>query len=212
MTKLDSQPISVPFTPASHLDPKAGRRLIVLMPHLENDPAAAMRRIWELAHSINAHVLFLSLCSDAALESSLRRQLATMSAMVRDDKVSAEGMVMFGKDWLEIVRSQQRAGDIVVCFEEQHVGPLNKPLSQILQSNLDATLYIFSGIDPRKDSGSGWLVQTAAWFGSIGIIIGFSLLQVQTENLVENWAHNTLLMLSILVECGALWLWNSLFN
>ena len=55
----------------------------------------------------DAHVQFLGLYSDPAQEpQSAARQLVTMSAMVNDGRVSAEADVVFGKDWVEVVKTR----------------------------------------------------------------------------------------------------------
>lgn len=220
MNKLDSGSRSLTLSSASQSDPSTrsgrrlepARRLIVLVPYFEADLIPATRRIWELADAMGARVQFISLYSDATQESSLRRGLTTMSAMVKDGRVSAEAEVIFGKDWVEVVRSRWQAGDMVVCFAEQHVGLLRKPLSQILQSDLNVPLYILSGLYPQNDSRSNWLAQIAAWTGSIAIIFGFFVLQVKIDHLVKDWTHIILLMLSIPVEVWMIWIWNSLFG
>ncbi len=220
MNKLDSKYQSLAVSSTSQPDPsirsgqrpEPARRLIVLVPSPEVDLAAATHRVWELANATNAHVQFLSLYSDPSQEPSLRRELITMSAMVKDGRVSAEADVLFGKDWVDVVKAHSQAGDMVVCFAEQSTGFPLKPLSQILQADLDISLYILSDLYPRKKSRSNWLAQIASWMGSIVIIIGFFVLQIKIDQLTKDWAHITLLLLSIPFEIWMLWVWNSLFE
>src|SRR5512144_3207018 len=82
-----SDPAPLPHAPINTAL-EAARRLIVLVP-AEANYATVAKRVWELANALECQVLFLSLCTDAAQESSLRRQLITMSAMVQDGKVFA---------------------------------------------------------------------------------------------------------------------------
>ncbi|RJP50855.1 MAG: hypothetical protein C4586_05150 [Anaerolineaceae bacterium] len=209
MNKPVVAPPALTVTPASvsHLQP--ARRLIVLVPRLDADLTAATRRVWELADATGAHVQFLGLYNDPAQEPSLRRELVTMSAMVKDGRVSAEANVILGKDWVAVVKSRWQAGDTVVCFDEQRVGLSRRPLSQILQSDLDVPLYILSGLYPQNDSRSNWPAQAAAWIGSLAIILGFLALQVKTIHLAKEWTI-TLQLLSIPLEAWSIWVWNSL--
>ena len=177
MNKLDSKPRSLILSSASQSDSSTrshrpnvlsggqrlepARRLIVLVPYLEADLTPAARRIWELANVMGACVQLIGLYTDASQEPSLRRGLVTMSAMVNDGKVSAEAEIIFGKDWVEAVKSRWQPGDLVVCFSEQRVGLLRKPLSQILQTDLDVPLFIFSRLYPQNDSRSNWATQIA---------------------------------------------------
>ena len=220
MNKPDSKLRSLILSSASQSDPsirsgqrlEPAHRLIVLMPYLEADLTPAARRIWELANVMGARVQLIGLYTDAAQEPSLRRGLVTVSAMVNDGKVSAETEIIFGKDWVEAVKSRWQPGDLVVCFAEQRMGLLRKPLSQILQTDLDVPLFIFSRLYPQNDSRSNWAAQIAAWAGFIAIIFGFFLLQIKIDHLAKDWTHIILPMLSIPVEVWLIWVWNSLFE
>ena len=211
MTKLDYQHQSLSLSIAPSLDLESVHRFIVLVPCLEIDLNSVSHRVWELANATGAHVKLLCLCNDAIQEPSLRRRLVTMSAMVNYGNVSAEAEVAFGKDWVGAVKSRWQAGDTIVCFAEQHAGLLQKPLSQILQSDLDVPLYILSGLYPQTDSRPNWAARAAAWLGSIVIIIGFFVLQTRIT-LLTDWTQTILMLISSVVEVCAIWIWNSLFE
>lgn len=212
MNKLDVSPPVITVSPASFPGLRPARRLIVLVPTLEFDSAPIIRRVWELARATGAQVLFLSLYTDRTQEPSLRRGLVTMAAMVKDGKVSTEAEAVFGKDWLEVVRTRTQPGDTIICLEEHQVGFPHRPLSQVLQSNVDLPLYILSGLSPRGNSHPNRSSQIAAWIGSAVIILGFFLLQIKMDPLAQDWTHTALLMISILIEFWTIWLWNSLFG
>lgn len=188
------------------------RRLMVLIPYLEADLAPIAYRVWELANASGARVQFIGLYTDATLELSLRRQLINLSAMVNDGKMIAETEVIFGKNWVDVVKLRWQVGDLVVCFAEQRVGLLRKPLSQVLLSDLDVPLFILSDLYPQNDSDSTWTTQIAAWVGSIAVIFSFFLLQVRIDHLAEGLPYIVLEILSITVEVWMIWAWNSLFR
>jgi hypothetical protein len=210
MTRIAIVP-TLTLTSASSTDLEPARRFIVLVPALEADLTMVSRRIWELANAAEAHVQFIGLYNDTKQEPSLRRDLVTMSAMVNLGKVSAEAEVIFGRDWVHAVRSRWREGDMVVCFEEQRVGLSHKPLSQILQSDLNVPLFILSGLYPKSFTRPTWPSLAAAWLGSIAILLGFFLLQVQISNSANDWS-TALQLLSVIVETWLIWAWNSLFG
>lgn len=214
MNKLDTklQNISSPISPDSHSDIWPAHRLIVLVPDADVDYAAATRRVWELATNMGARILFIGLCNHAAQESSLRRQLITMSAMAQDSRVSAEAKVQFGTNWVDVVKSNWQAGDMIVCFAEQRAGLLYRPLSQILQSNLDIPLYILSGLYPQSPSRLNLLSIIPLWAGLISIVVISFLLQIRIIALPQDWAQTTLLILSVTVELWLIWAWNNLFS
>ncbi len=211
MTRLSTSSVSLAYPVASHPDLEAARRLIVLVP-AEAETTAAARRVWELANALECQILFFSLYTDAAQEASLRRQLVTMSAMIQSDKVCADVHVESGSNWMSAVKSTLQAGDMIVCFAEQRAGLMHRPLSQILQSNLNAPVYILSGLYPQNLPQASLLSQILGWMGSIGIIVATFLLQIRIVALSENWAQTTLLVLSVIGEVLAIWGWNSLFS
>jgi hypothetical protein len=135
-----------------------------------------------------------------------------MSALVGDGRVAAEAKVEIGANWVNIVQSNYRAGDVIVCFAEQRAGLFHRPLSQILESNLGATVYIFSGLYPQSTSRSNWLSQVIVWAGSFAILAGFFWLQVRISRLPTDLAQTVLLILSAGVEIWLIWVWNSLFS
>ena len=208
MIKLDSRPITLAHATPLKVDVVSTHRLIVLIPS-EADCNAATHRIWELASASNMHVQLLALCEDAAEEPSLRRKLVTLASLLQDGKVAAEAKVIMGTNWVAAVKNNYAAGDIIVCFAEQRSGLLQRPLSQILESNLKATLYILSGLAPSK-SKSSVLAQVGCWLGFISIILGFGLLQTKIVQIPGSSVQNILLILSILPEFWLIWIWNSL--
>jgi hypothetical protein len=211
MTRLnyEHQAFTIPI--ASQPDPEPARRLIVLVPSLEVDLIVVTQRVWELANATGAHVKFISLCNDAAQEPSLRRELATMSAIVKDGNISAEAEVVSGRNWVEVVKTRRQAGDIVVCCAEQRAGLMQRPLSQILQSDLDMPLYILTGLYSQNVSHSNRLTQIFAWIGFIAIIVGFFLLQVKIDQLAKDWT-TVLQLLTTAIEFWLIWVWNNLFG
>src|SRR6266508_2395153 len=211
MTQLDSiPPSSTPF-PASLSEHEPTRRLIVLVSDLESDYMPSIRRISELAYAQRANVQFLALCKDTRQELSLRRIWATMYMMMQLGGVSAEAKIEIGTSWVDVVKRNYQTGDMIVCFAEQRVGLLHRPLSQILESNLDFPVYILSGLYPQKYK-SNWLAQVIVWLGSIGIIIGFCILQVKIDQLPKDWFQNALLIFSIIPEFWLILVWNNLFD
>ncbi|SRR6266508_963635 len=223
MNKLDVQHPSLTYQPdfsaiqlaeesiPVNADIKPISRLIVLIP-AEADYALATKRIWKLAVTTGMPIQLIGLCKDWSQEPSARRGLVTMSALIRDARVCAEAKVEIGTDWVEVVKHNVQLGDMIVCFAEQRAGLFHRPLSQILQANIKAPVYILSGLVPQSASQSNWLSQIMVWMGSVGIIAGSALLQIRIASLSEDWAQTTLLILSVIGEAWLIWGWNSLFS
>jgi len=195
---------------ASLSKPEPARRLIVLLPDLEADYMPAMRRIWELANAQQAHVLLLSLCKDDRHKTSLRRRLITLGAIVQDGRVLVDVNVEAGTNWVAILNQTYQTGDTVVCFAEQRAGVLHKPLSQILQSNLKIPVYVVSGLYPQKPKPN-WLAQILVWSGSLGIIAGFCILQINIVQASKDWFQIIWLSLAIISEFWLIGVLNSWF-
>jgi hypothetical protein len=210
MTQIDSIPPSLTSSTASLSEPESARRLVVLVPDLEWNFIPAIHRIWELADARHPRVLLISLCKDPKQELSLRA-LIILCAMLQSGRIPVETKVEIRMNWVDVVKHNYQAGDMIVCFAEQRDGLLQKPLSQILESNLTTPVYIVSGVHIPKPK-SNWLTQVTAWLGSIGIIAGFGLLQVKITQVSEGWFQTILLILVVISEIWLIWVWDSQFR
>lgn len=212
MNKLEVNPPALAVSPASFSTLQPARRLIVLVPESEADTALTARKIWELANTLGCGIQFLGLSKDAAHEPGMRRQLVTLSAMVGYDNIPVESKIEIGNDWLRVVKSNWHEGDVIVCFTGQNSGLARRPLSQMLESNLKATVYVLTDFDRNSENMRSSLASTAiAWAGSIGIILSFFWLQSKLIQPPADWVRTVLLYISILAEAGLVWIWNSLF-
>lgn len=210
--RTDAGSVASAFPPDSVYTPLATpRRLVVLVP-AEADYAAAMRRIWELAHRLRSQILFLSLCSDEAHTSSLSRQLITLCAMARDGRIHAEWRIETGSNWVHAARSNVRGGDMIVCFDEQNAGLRRRPLSQVLESSLRTPVYILSDLSPGAQTLSSWFSGFAARTGLVALVAGVFLIQIQIVNVTAGWLQTILLIGSVLAELWLIWIWNRLFR
>jgi hypothetical protein len=219
MSRLGPSSPTLAHSITSHSDPSASNtgqccgtahRLVVLIP-AASDYAAAAHRISELATASGAEVFLLGLCKNAAHELSLRRELITLAALLRDARVSAEAKVEIGMNWMDAVKNNYRPGDVIVCFADRHPGLWQRPFIQILESNFNASMYILSGLYPEKTE-SNVLSQVIAWSGFIGLIVCFGILQAQLIQLPEGWLQIVLLILSIILEFWLILVWNNLFS
>jgi hypothetical protein len=228
MTKLDYHPPALTFPTASPSDPptsshrpdilsggqrpQPARRLIVLFPASEADTPELSHRIWEIARSLQANVLLLSLTNDFDEESRLRRNLITMAAIIRDPSVSTDILIEHGSDWAGQVKKIWQTGDTVACYAGQKVGIMHKSLEQVLRSKLEAPIYILSSYQPATNPNPTFWLRVSAWSGSLAIIGGFLWAEVKIGQLPQDWAYTALICTCIFVEIVLLFLWNSLFS
>lgn len=214
MNTLDIKPKTqnLTETPVSFLNGTPDSpRLIVLLPEADVNYADVTHSIWELANAHHARVQFLGLCKDADHEASIRRRLVMMSGMAQDVNLQIESKVEYGKDWVKVIKSNWKDGDMLVCFREHNAGGLRGPLSKILEEQFQTSVYLLSGLITQEYGRPNWFSQFYAWAGSIGILAVFFLVQVRIEPQAD-WAHESLMYISILAEVGLLWIWNSFFQ
>jgi hypothetical protein len=212
MNKLDSQPASPTLSTISPSTPGPAGWLIVLLPSVEADLTTATHRVAELANAGGKRVRFIGLYESAAQELRLRRQMAGMSGMMVNAGIYTETEAISGKNWVEAVRSYSQAGDMVVCFAQQQVGPFRRSLSDVLQASLDVPVYILSEPHFQKNERFNWPTQLLAWAGFLAIIGGFLLLQVRMHPLTDGWVRTALVLISVTLEFWMIWAWNSLFG
>lgn len=219
MTRLDSIPPSLTYPTASHFDPSTGSgqrrgptsRLIILFPAQAGDSPNQSHRIWEIAKASGLNVLLLSLCDNYSEEAQLRRQLITMAAMINDSNICTDIRIEHGNDWVGLVKNIYQLGDVIACYAGQRVGLMRKLLHEALRSQLGAPIYILSPDQQIKNSGPKLLSRASFWLGSLAIISGFLWLEVKIVQLPQDWTHNLLLYVCVLVEIVILLLWNSIF-
>jgi hypothetical protein len=211
MNKLDENPTALTISSASFPDFRPVSRLIILIPESLADTPKAARKILGLAKTLGGDVQLVGLCKDVMSEPSLRRQLIFLSVMVSDGLTSVESKIEFGNNWLKVVKDNWHEGDAIVCFDGQHTGLMHKPVSQLIESSLKLNVYVLEGGVQTKSASQGWLSSVIAWTGSLGILAIFFWLQVQIIKVPEVWAQNTLMYLSIPIEVGLIWGWNTLF-
>lgn len=189
--------------------PAPAQRLIVLIPTDLEHPLVT-RRIWELANAMHCRVQLLGVCRRRFEEPGLRRQLATLAALIGHGGVSVEVKIEIKTSWLQAVRANYQPGDLIVCFSEQR-GFLHKPLQQILETRLDAAVYVLSEPQTQK-TRRRWFSQVLGWSGSFVIILAFGILQARISQLPEDWFQSVLFILSMFLEFWLIWVWNSLYD
>ena len=181
------------------------RRLVILVPGVDIDEARVAREIWETAAPARVAVLFVGLCGDILEEPHLRRRLAMLAALTRDDRINVETRLEFGRNWVRSLKPISKTGDVVICFAEQQIGFWNKPLSEALEK-AGASVWTLSGSYPMKNRFSlRPFASILFWSLSIIVLTFFFWLQAQTLRLTVEWAKNTLLYLSMFGEVGMLW-------
>ena len=195
--------------PVQWISSERSNRLILLVP-ANTTGSTITRRICRLANDTESSIWLLGLYSDPTEELALRRELATMCALIREAKVFVVSTIERGTNWVEAIKHVYRSGDMIVCLADQTTGIRKKPLSQILESNFHAPIYILS--ETRKTGPSSKAAsQITAWTGLLGIIVGFFLVQARIIELANGGFQTLLLLLVLIPEFWLIKVWNTLF-
>jgi hypothetical protein len=203
---LDTKQIISDLPPASFSDLKPARRFVALIPPFDINLSALAHRVWELANATGSGILLLGQFDEAQKESKLRRDVATLSAMLRNENILVESNVSFGRDWIHLIRNHLHKGDMLVRIAEHKINSL--------ESQIDSQIYILSDLVSQKDanSNSNLFLQLISITGSLAIIIGFFMLQVRIIDLTKDGVRTLFLLISLPIGFGLLWAWNSLFG
>ena len=191
------------------LDPEEFHHLILLVP-AGSDCTSVTRRICSMAKQTNSCIQLLGLYKNTSDELVLRRELVMAAALIRDANVFVEIVFEQGTDWVAAVRRSYQRGDLIVCLFDQPIGIRQKPLSQILERNFDAPVYILSK-GQLLTAKSRIFSPLIAWSGLIVIIAGFFFLQIKVTQLTNSGFQTLLLLLLLIPEIRIIQIWNSIF-
>lgn len=209
MKTIDAMPQAFASAPASPPNLKPASRLIVLVPETEAEPAILARKLRELAKALESRIQLLGLSPDAAYEPSIRRRLVTLSSLVEDTDICVETTVEIGNNWLGAIQSHWHNGDVIVCFAEHYVEFSGRSIYKILESKLEAPVYLIAGLDQHLEPARpSWGAHIAAWAGSAAVLLAFFALQYKIVQLPQGSFRDLLLYATIFAESGSIWAWN----
>ena len=191
-------------------DLTAIQRLVVLIPNLDVDETAIARKIWDLAFPARLSVLLLGLCPSLNEESSVRRRLITIAALIREPRVPVEIRLDYGRNWIKSLKNVLEFGDVIICPANQQIGILHQPLDLAL-ANLGFPIITLFGFHPvTRRFLPHFLRESVFWIVSLAVLFVFFWFQIRISRISEEWAKDTLLSLSVLIELGLVWVWNNL--
>jgi hypothetical protein len=187
-------------------------RLIVLVPDHGVYGMELARRIWSLAAPCELKVLFLcALETETAQESAMRLRLATLGALIRDEKIQVETHIVTQQTWVEAVWHVWQPGDIVICCAEHRIATRiqgDLPLSQMIEYILEVPTYVLPGMyaaDPAKTTATTRSV--SRWLALLLIIASFYFIEKQVAGISLDLAHLFFLAVIALAGVGLLAAW-----
>jgi len=212
----EQQALPSPAAPlASRTDPSIyPTRLVVLAPGQGLEALALAQ--W-LASPVSLHrpsILFLSVVQSLNEEPCARVQLSDLTALTSGFPVKVESELILGKNWVDAVCEVWQPGDLVICYAEQTIsisGAARYPLWVALSNRLDASVFALTGFCRESLRRPRTRATEAVWWGVALALVAAraaGVLQAWISQHVIGWAHQILLILSVLAEIGLLWIWN----
>jgi hypothetical protein len=189
------------------------RRLVVLVPNAEIDPDSHLpQRIWQLAGQAGSCVLYLTAAGDYESEMSARRRLSLLAAITRDKRVPVEIQVAHTSSWAQALKSVLQPGDLILGHAEltARKGLFgSEPLSDQLGRLFSSPVYLLSGYAQQEPKMTPHILRLFLAGVLLGLIlIGFFALDEQIIRQLVGTAQQVTLLMMVLVEIGAIWLWN----
>lgn len=185
-------------------------RLVVVVPDV-GEVALLAGRIHEVAQARGQSVRLIGIPSESVPEIELRRKLALLAAFLRDAGSPVETRVEAGPDWAMGLRFLLNDQDLLACCTATNPQRGTQPLADLLASKFERSVYAFEDGDYLSLPSTNVLRRLAPWLSSIGVIVGFLWLQIQVSQLINATASTVLLLLTLPVEIGLIWLCNSSF-
>jgi hypothetical protein len=182
---------------------------VVFIPENELDENELARHLWLLAAPGALEVLFVSLSPGPEVETYQRLRLASLVALVRDDRVKAWFTFASGETWPDAARELRRPGDLLVWIADQDKSGHSRNgrvLVGQISDSLGLPVFMMGGIhlgpslrqlSIRKE----WI----AWTGFVTTLVAFGWVQLQIQRSMTGTPWTLFMALSVLVELAVLW-------
>lgn len=189
-------------------------RLVVLLPESLAGDIEFARKIYAMAVQARKDVLYLTLLERPDNILTTSRRIATMKAVTESDLVHVGCLQVPAGRWLEKLREILRPDDTVVCHDKQYVrqGAFRSVMAaDFLVSTIPNEIILVRGYyKPQKVLIVEWLRSIIFWLGSLGILGGFSLLELQITVSLKGASNKLALAAVLALEFGAVWIWNKI--
>src|SRR5258707_8407893 len=133
-----------------------------------------------------------------------------MGDLFREPRLSVERQLDFGLNWIPPLKSVLDPGDIVICPAGQQIGIFREPLELSL-AKLGHPIITLPRLYPlTRKLIPDFIRGSIFWVVLLAVLPVFFWVQSRILRISEEWAKDTLLSLSVLIEFGLIWIWNNL--
>lgn len=194
--------------------PTQKARLIVLVPESLAGDLDFARKIYSIAMQACEDVLYLTLLERPGNILTTSRRIATMKAVTESNLVRVGCLQVPTGRWLQKLREILRADDTVICHDMQYVrqGAIKSiKAADFLASTIPNEIIMIRGYyKPQKVLIVEWLNSIVFWFGSLGILGGFSLVEIQIMLALRGTSGKVALAAVVALEFGVVLIWNKI--
>lgn len=188
----------------------ATRRLLVLMPDVNFNVAHLAQRVVEITCLETMAIVFIANAAEKKDEYRVRRRLATLAALMRDECARVETHFTLDQNWARVLNTLYQRGDVIVCHAEQ-TGQNGRPLRHELEDRLTAPVYVISGLYLRNKQSDFQFTSWAIKFLIPAIIfLGFLGIQIPLDSSTSGVTHLVLMSFTVIVEYALLAIWATL--
>lgn len=186
-------------------------RLLVVVPDV-TEAALLASRIQVMARKRSQDVLLIGVASQQLSAGELRRRLTLLAAFLQNAGLHVQVRVLEAQEWIAEIQALLKEDDLLACCVVESQPGAIEPWTELLAKRFRRPVYAF------MDSGSPTTPQrrlparVAPWLGSIAIILGFFWLQVLLSQQGNGAGVTGLLIASVPVEVGLIWLCNALLG
>jgi len=193
---------------------QSSQRLVILVPDQNVDEIKFSWAIRRLAGPGNLDVLLVSIVNDIEGELAARRSLVTICSLVNEFKYNVDFRVIWDRSWIHAARDLAGPGDLFICPPEVTVRtgfrkhePLDAAIAHILSVPTEPLANFFTN---SRRSIPNIFKQILYWVVIAAILGGFFILESDASQAASGSFGQTMVVLLMVCELGALYLWSSI--
>jgi hypothetical protein len=206
------------YPPQSYLPSDGGRqspqRLVFLVPNSDFDEVKFSWAIRKLANQVNLDVTLVSIATGIEDELAARRSLATVCSFVNEFTYNIDYRVIRDHSWIHAVRNLAHPGDLIICPPEVTVRAGFRK-SETLDAAIARRLKLSTQPLPNlfNNSRQGilhFLKPILYWIVIAAILMAFFILESGVGQTVNGFLGQTVIVILMAFEMGAIYLWSSI--
>lgn len=204
MNRQDAEtlPLSVAI-PAEYDVANTTPRLVVVIRDVV-EPALLAVRIHQAAAATGRDVLMIGVSSPAVPDSEVRRKLALLAAFVRDAGSACEIRVENDLSWIPEFRLGLTEGDLLACSAGADLQAGTSHWIDLLAREFRRDIHVFTDESSATVQRPGVSRRIAPWLCSIGIVAGFTWMQISLAPRLGDAVSSVALVGSVLLEAAAI--------